>query len=122
MEIRALQTRRILKWRLVFNVTLHYRETILKYCSNRQNDNWSEDVKRKVLSCNDLVHAEARHQDDCRKLFTNRKYNEASLLRLAGRPRKEIEQDSFIRFCEWWKGEEDSFSVVELHEKNEGIN
>ena len=107
--------------RLVFNVTLHYRETILKYCSNCQNDNSSEDVKRKVLSCNDLVHAEAKYQDDCRKLFTNLKYNEASLLRLAGRPRKEIEQDNFIRFCEWWKGEEDSFSVVELHEKNEGI-
>ena len=121
MENRALQTRRILKGRLVFNVTLHYRETILKYCSNCQNDNWSEDVKRKVLSCNDLVHAEAKYQDDCRKLFTNPKYNEASLLRLAGRPRKEIEQDNFIRFCEWWKGEEDSFSVVELHEKNEGI-
>ena len=89
----------------------------MKYCSNRQNDNWSEDVKRKVLSCNDLVHAEAKYQDDCRKLFTNPKYNEASLLRLAGRPRKEIEQDNFIRFCEWWKGEEDSFSVVELHKK-----
>ena len=89
----------------------------MKYCSNRQNDNWSEDVKRKVLSCNDLVHAEARYQDDCRKLFTNPKHNEASLLRLAGSPRKEIEQDNFIRFCEWWKGEEDSFSVVELHKK-----
>ena len=93
MENRALQTRRILKGRLVFNVTLHYRETILKYCSNRQNDNWSEDVRR---SCNDLVHAEARYQDDCRKLFTNPKHNQASLLRLAGRPREEIEQDNFI--------------------------
>ena len=32
--------------RLVFNVTfLHYWETILKYCSNRRNDKWSDNIK-----------------------------------------------------------------------------
>ena len=32
--------------RLVFNVTfLHDRETILKYCSNRRNDKWSDNIK-----------------------------------------------------------------------------
>ena len=79
--------------RLVFNVTfLHYRETILKYYSNRRNDKWSEDVKRRVLSCNDLVHEEARYHDDCRKLFTHPKNTETSSPRLAGRPRKQVEQ------------------------------
>ena len=37
--------------RLVLNVTfLHYRETILKYCSNRRNNKWPEDVKRRIFS------------------------------------------------------------------------
>ena len=32
--------------RLVFNATfLHDRETILKYCSNRRNDKWSDNIK-----------------------------------------------------------------------------
>ena len=47
--------------RLVFNVTfLYYREAILKYCSNHSNNKWSEDIKQRVLSCNDLVPEEAR--------------------------------------------------------------
>ena len=104
--------------RLVFNVTfLQYREIILNYCCNRRNDKWSGDVKRRVFSCNDLVDEEARYQDDCRKLFTHPKNAETSSPRLAGRPRKEVEQENFFRLCEWLKCEGDSFSVVEMHEK-----
>ena len=104
--------------RLVFNVTfLHYRETILKYCSNRRNDKWSEDVKRKILSCNDLVHEDSRYHDDCQKHFTHLKNTEASSPRLGGKSRREVQQEDFIRLCEWLEGERDSFSVVELHEK-----
>ena len=73
------------KTRLVFSVTfVYYREIILKYCSNLCNYKWSENVKWRVVSCNDLIHEEAR----CRKLFTRSKITEASSPRLAGRPRK----------------------------------
>ena len=30
---------------------------------------------------------------------------------------KEVEQENFIRLCEWLEGERDSFSVIELHKK-----
>jgi len=56
--------------RTIFSVTfLHYRETILKFCDCRKDD-WASEVKRRVLNCFDLVHAEAKYHDDCRKFFT----------------------------------------------------
>ena len=95
--------------RLVFNATfLHYRETILKYCSNRRNDKLPEDVKWRVLSYNDVVYEEVRYHDDCQKIFPHPKDTKASSPRLAERPRKENEQENFIRLCEW---------LEELHEK-----
>ena len=91
--------------RLFFNVNfLLYRETILKHCSHRRSDKWSEDVKQMVLSCNDLVHEEARCHNDCRKLFTHQKNTDASSARLARRPRKEVKQESFVRLCKRLEG------------------
>ena len=86
-------------------------------CSNRRNDKWSEDVKRRSVSCNNLVHEEARYHNYCRKLFTHPKNTEASSRLLAGRPRKEVQQENFIRLYKWLEGKGDSFSVVELYEK-----
>ena len=45
------------------------------------------------------------------------KIAEASSPRLAGRPRKDAEEENFIRFCKWLEGEGDSFFVVTLHGK-----
>jgi hypothetical protein len=61
---------------------LHYRDSILGYCESR-NDSWAEDVKRRVINCNDLVQAEARYHDDCRIEFTGAS---VSSIKPKGRP------------------------------------
>ena len=38
---------------------LHYKNTILKFCDARQNDEQGEQVRRRVINCCDLVQAEA---------------------------------------------------------------
>ena len=44
-------------------------------------------------------------------------FKNSSSPRLAGKPRKEVEEENFIRLCEWLEGEGDSFFVVTLHGK-----
>ena len=93
--------------RLAFNVTfLHYRETILKYCSNGRNYKLSEDVNQRVFNCNELVYEEARYNDNCEKLFTHPENTEANSSRLARRPRKEFEQENFFKLHKWLEGKE----------------
>ena len=48
------------------------RDTVLKICNEKIEkfeDQWAQDVKTRLLSCIDVVHAEARYHDRCLSLF-----------------------------------------------------
>lgn len=102
--------------RQVWCVTfLHYRDTILKMCdAARQNDEWAEQVRRRVINCTDLVQAEARYHDDCRKNFCRLKDNLSSQ---AGRPTNSVQKINFEKLCDWLECESEVYSLTELHEK-----
>ena len=52
--------------------TLPCRDKVLKICNEKIEkfeDQWAQDVKTRLQSCIDFVHAEARYHDRCRSLF-----------------------------------------------------
>ena len=96
---------------------LHYKNTILEFCDTRQNDEWGEQVRSRVINCCDLVQVEARHQEDCRTKFTRRK---GKLLgRPARHPTNETQKDNFEKLCDCPKCESEIYSFEELHIQND---
>ena len=90
---------------------VHYRETVLEICDTR-NDHWAEKVKSRVLPCIDLVQANAKYHEDCRKTFTGR-FGPLS----NGRPQNEGKQRNFEAICEWLETDGDLHSIAELHDR-----
>ena len=103
--------------RKALKVTLiPYRDTILDICAAR-NDDWAQKVRSRVLPCIDLVQANAKYHDDCRKTFTGK----FGPLPQAGRPQSQEKQKHFEAICDWLEADGDLHSIGELHDRMKEI-
>ena len=74
-----------------------------------------EHVRRHVINCCDLAHAEARYHEDSRTEFTRRKGKLSG--RPAGRPINERQKDNFEKPCDWLECNSEIYSLEEIHNK-----
>ena len=114
-------------------MTLSFKETVLEACSRRSNDEWTEELKRRTLSCNDFVAEEARYHAVCaRRFFVGRSKQLMSTKQLlsskktpsakpVGRLVNKSDQDAFHDLCEWIETKAELYTVKELREKMKNI-
>ena len=100
-------------------LTLPFKENILDICTHKsENDEWMCAVKRHVLSCHDLVAAEARYHKSCYTKFRKVKYEpEQDKLNIPGRPADSKRTEYFEAICKWLESEGELYSLSEVHQK-----
>ena len=95
-------------------MTIPLRQTLLNVCELRKDD-WSNDIQRRLLSCNDLVAEEALYHFKCMLNFRLKHPSENK----KGRPTDIAMMNNFEKICHWL--EEDSgcelYTLTELHDK-----
>ena len=88
-------------WHLV--TTLDIRQRILDICKSKLEDNADDcstlQIHARIMSCIDLIAAEARYHQSCSLSFLTK--NETSKSNQKGRPRNENMMDVFQQACEW---------------------
>lgn len=101
----------------VFKVVyLRYRDTLLEICDKR-DDEWAEEVRRRIIPCIDLIQANAKYHETCRKNFTGK----AKPGMAKGRPQNMDKQNYFETICDWLETEGELHSITEIHEKMKEI-
>ena len=92
---------------------LPFRDSVLQVCTTR-NDEWAEQVKRRVLDCLDLVAAEDRYHKICLdKFYLSTGINQVT-------PERPLESESLKHLnlvCEWLEGEAELYSLSEIFDK-----
>lgn len=95
-------------------MTIPLRQTLLNICNPRR-DEWSIDVQRRLLSCNDLVAEEALYHSKCMVNFRLTSSTENK----KGRPNNHIMTDNFEKICNWLEQDSDCelYTLGELYDK-----
>ena len=93
--------------------TLSIHQTLLDVCSNRDGDA-SQNVQRLLLSCYDLVAAEARYHQNCYTRFVR---NDALSPKSVGRPIDSTKERNFDSLCNWFESECELYTLHELWKK-----
>ena len=92
---------------------LRFRDSVLQVCTTR-NDEWAEQVKRRVLDCLDLVAAEGRYHKICLdKFYLSTGINQVK----PGRPLESESLKHLNLVCEWLEGEAELYSLSEIFDK-----
>ena len=90
---------------------------MLDLCYKRDDD-WALKVKKLLLSCHDLVAAEARYHQKCYIYFHRRRSSVPQQLSSpTGRPVDSIKSVNFIKLCEWLETECELYSLSELRSR-----
>ena len=73
-------------------------------------------VKRRIISCSDLVAAEGRYHKECRDTFNLDSKSAKSIISLDKKERPQnIEQlENFNKLCEWLENQGELYSLSEL--------
>ena len=95
-------------------MTIPLRQTLLSVCEPRE-DEWSNDVQRRLLSCNDLVAEEALYHSKCMLKFRLTRPSENK----KGCPNYLVMTDNFEKTCNWLEEYADCelYTLNELHDK-----
>ena len=98
--------------------TFSTHSTILKMCGNR-GDVEALTVKRRIMSCSDLVAAEGRYHKKCRDTFNLDSKSAKSIIIVdkKGRPQSIEQLENFNKLCEWLENEGELHSLSELFDK-----
>ena len=94
--------------------TIPLRETLLKRCDERGGE-WGEEVRQRLLTCNDLCAEEAIYHNKCMTKFRLK----VSSSNKKGRPKNATMMDNFAKVCNWLEDKSDceTYTIAELHEK-----
>ena len=111
--------------------SLEFRDNLLKTCE-RRDDIWGNDVKLRIVNCNDFPAVKARYHARCFNRFNattmapkrlestlNSSFLQGSIdiSRSAGRPIDFAKQMEFEQLCEWLESKSDLLSMSEVHKK-----
>lgn len=114
-DIKAEIKKPLVKRETICNVeTMLYKNSVIDAAKSR-NDEWGEIVQARVESTIDLVAAEARYHNSCRKNFFR---VSAPNRPIAGRPENTQQTDAFGKLCDFLNtSDECQYSFSELQEK-----
>ena len=110
---KAVSTHNIIRDEIHEVATIPVQESFLQMAEKRQ-DEWGSEVLAKLLSCIDLVAAEAVYHRKCRDRFAY-----AGREAICGRPTDEVKLESFESLCQWFimNSDNELYSIQELHDK-----
>ena len=91
---------------------LSMRENLLSICDSRSDD-CAQRLKRRLLTCTDLVAAEARYHCDCRMGFKRTQEDTNST---PGRPPDHDKNIYFEAACSWLESQTEIQTVSEVYE------
>ena len=80
-----------------------------------RNDEWGEEVQKRLLACNDLCAEEALYHDKCMMKFQLRVTSSYK----KGRPNNAVMMENFAKVCNWLEETSDceTCTFAELHDK-----
>ena len=110
----ALKIRNILivtKMRMA--TTIPFKER-LRFACQKRDDEWGEEVRRRITNCNDLVAVEARYHISCNEGFL---VKHSTFKTPSGRPTDSDCLENFELVCEWLEAEGELCSLSEVHDK-----
>ena len=93
--------------------TIPFKERLIFACQKR-DDEWGEEVRRRVTNCNDLVAVEARYHISCNERFLGK---HSTFKSPSGRPTDSDCLENFELVCEWLEAEGELCSLSEVHDK-----
>ena len=93
--------------------TIPFKERVMFACQKR-DDEWGEEVRRRVTNCNNLVAVEAPYHISCNERFLGK---HSTFKSPSGRPTDSDCLENFELVCEWLEAEGELCSFPEVHDK-----